>query len=118
LSAGDVRVVLQPIGDLVLLPLQGQIHPDLLTDLEGALLDYLQQHGARGVILDMVGVEVLDQHDFDGLRRVVEGATLMGAPVVLAGIRPSVAAGLTMLGVDDSWVRAVRTVEQAMALLR
>jgi rsbT antagonist protein RsbS len=118
LRAGDARVVLQPVGGLILVPLQGPIHEDLLTDLGESLLGYLQQQGARGVVLDMAGVEVIDEYDFDGLRRIVESAALMGAPVVLAGVRPSVAAGLTMLGVDDTWVRAVRTVEQAMALLR
>jgi anti-anti-sigma regulatory factor len=118
LSEGEVRIVLQPVGGLLLCPLQGEFHQDLLEKLGNTLLGYLQVHGARGVVLDMAGIEVIDHHDFDGLRRVVESATLMGAPVVLAGIRPGVAAGLTMLGVDDSWVRAARTVEQAMALLR
>ncbi len=118
MSVGDARVVLQPVGGLILVPLQGPVHEDLLTDLRESILGYLQRQGARGVVLDMAGVEVLDEHDFEGLRRVVESATLMGAPVVLAGIRPGVAAGLTMLDVDESWVRAARTVEQAMALLR
>jgi hypothetical protein len=47
---------------------------------------------------------------------VVETVELLGARVVLAGIRPGVAAGLTMLEVEAAWVRPVRTVEQAMAL--
>jgi anti-anti-sigma regulatory factor len=118
LSVGEARIILQPVGGLILVPLQGPVHEDLLADLGETLLGYLQQHGARGVVLDMAGVEVLDEYDFDRLRRVVESASLMGAPVVLAGIRPSVAAGLTMLGVDATWVRSVRTVEQAMVLLR
>jgi len=118
LSEVEVRVVLQSIDGILLLPLQSEIHHDLLIELGNTLLGYLEEHGARGVVLDMAGVEVLDQHDFDELRRVVVSATLMGASVVLAGIRPGVAAGLTMLDVDDSWVRAAGTVEQAMALMR
>lgn len=116
MSGDQERVVLQPVGRLVLVPVQGPVNEALLARLRDRILGYLNREGARGVVLDMGGVEVLDEHDFESLRRVVECATLMGAPVVFAEIRPGVAAGLTMLDVDDGWVRAVRTVEQAMVL--
>ena len=116
MSVGEARVVLQPVGRLLLVPLQGPVNEALLAELRDRILGYLNREGARGIVLDMAGVEVLDEYDFEGLRRVVESATLMGAPVVFAGIRPGVAAGLTMLDVDDEWVRAVRTVEQGMGL--
>ena len=118
MSEGDARVVLQAVGGLVLVPLHGPVGEALLDDLDETLLDHLHHHGAGGVVLDMSGVEVLDQHDFEKLRRIVASAMLMGARVVLAGIRPSVAAGITTLNADDSWTRPVRTVEQALASLR
>ena len=117
MSEVETRVVLQPVGRLVLVPVQGPVNEALLRDLRIRILDYLGRHGGRGVVLDMEGVEVLDEHDFEALRGVAEAASLMGAPVLFAGIRPGVAAGLTMLDVDDGWVCAVRTVEQAMARL-
>ncbi len=117
MNRGDADVVLQPIGKLVLVPLRGPMHDNLAEDLRDRVLDHLHHEGAQGIVLDMAGVEVLDLHDFETLRTVVESATLMGAPVVLAGVRPGVAAGLTMLDVDDHWVRSTRTVEQAMAML-
>ena len=118
MSESDARVVLQAVGGLIIVPLQGLVGEALLDDLDKTLLAHLHDNGARGVVLDMAGVEVLDEYDFDRLRRIVESATLMGARVVLAGIRPSVAAGITSLDADDSWTRPVRTVEQALALLR
>ena len=117
MSASDVRIVLQPVRDLVLVPLRGPVHAELMEELRSKILDYLHARGARGVVIDMAGVEVLDEYDFEILRRVAESAGLMGAPVILAGIRPGVAAGLTMLGVDDHWVTASRTVDQAMERL-
>ncbi len=110
------RVVLQPVGSIVLVPLQGPVNEALLSELRDTILAHLSRTGARGVVLDMSGIEVLDRHDLENLRRVVQTASLMGAPTVLAAVRPGVAAGLTMLDVDDSWVHAVRTVEQGMAL--
>lgn len=108
------RVVLEPVGDLVLVPVQGPVDTGLMGRLEEGILGYIEREGARGIVLDLEGVEVMDESDFECLRRVVACAALMGAPVVLACLRPGVAAGLTMLDVDDSWVTAVRTVEQAM----
>ena len=80
------------------------------------ILAHLDRVGARGIVLDMSGIEVMDEDDLDSLRGVVQTAALMGAPVVLAEVRPGVAAGLTMLDVDASWVRSVRTVKQGMDL--
>lgn len=110
------RVVLQPVGRVVLVPMQGPVDDDLLRELGTAILDHLQRVGARGIVLDMSGVEILDESDLERLRGVVQTASLMGAPVVLAGVRPGVAAGLTMLDADAAWVRSVRTVEQGMEL--
>jgi rsbT antagonist protein RsbS len=118
LSVADERVVLQPIGGLLLVPIQGPVHDAMFQSLTDSVLTHLRTHGTRGVVLDLAGVDVLDAHDFDRLRRVVEASTLMGAPVVIAGMRPGVAAGLTMLDVDARWVRPVRTIEHALAALR
>ena len=117
MGVDEVQVVLQPVGGVLLVPLQGPVHEGLLRSLRESVLEHLRRDGARGVVLDMAGIDVLDAHDFEGLRRIVAAASLMGAPVVLAGVRPGVAAGLTMLDVDDRWVKAVRTVERAMAVL-
>lgn len=110
-------VVLQPVGLFVVVPLREPVGQGVIHELANKLLDYLHSHGARGVVLDMTGVEILDAYDFEALRSVVQAAGIMGATVVLAGLRPGVAAGLAMLNVDGSWVTATRTVDQALELL-
>ena len=114
----ETNVVLQPVGDLVIVPLRGPVHRAMIEELNVKVLDYLHRVGARGVVFDMAGVDILDEEDFQDLRGVTQSAGLMGAPVVLAGVQPGVAAGLTMLGVDDHWVRATRTVDQATEYFR
>ncbi len=114
MSGVEASVVLQPVGSLVVVPLRGPVNHDLLTELSDKLLDHLQHSGTRGVILDMSGVDLLDDQDFDDLSRVARSASLMGVPVIFAGIRPGVAIGLTLLNVEDDWVRATRTVELAV----
>lgn len=118
LSDAEGHIVIQRVGDIILVPLQGLISERLLTELRDGILDHLQRHHVRGAVFDMTSVEVLDVHDFDGLRRVAEAAMLMGVSVILSGVRPGVAAGLTMLDADASWVRAVRSVEGAIKALQ
>lgn len=115
---GDGRVVLQRIGNAVLVPVHGPITDDLLQALRRELLAHLQRAGARGVVFDMSGVEVMDADDFERLRRVAVSASLMGATVLLACVQAGVAAGLVMLDADISWARSVRTVERAMEALK
>ncbi len=113
----ETNVVLQPVGEIVVVPLRGPVNHELLTELSTKILNHLHRIGARGIVLDMAGVELLDEQDFEDLRRVIQSASLMGAPVVLANIRPGLAGGLTMLGVDANWIHATRTVESAMEAL-
>jgi anti-anti-sigma regulatory factor len=114
LSNVESSVVLQPVGKLIIAPLRGPITQDLLAELSSKILEYLHCSEALGVVIDMSGVELLDEHDLQDLRMVVQSAALMGAHVVLAGIRPGVAVGLTMLDVDDGWIHATRTVDIAL----
>ena len=66
----------------------------------------------------LAGIKVLDLHDFDNLRGLAETAQLIGAPVVFAGIQPGVAAGLTMLDADTTWIRTALNADQAMSRLQ
>jgi anti-anti-sigma regulatory factor len=114
LSNVESSVVLQPVGNLVIAPLRDPITQDLLAELSSTILEYLHHSRTHGVVIDMSGVELLDEHDLEDLRMVVQSATLMGAQVLLAGIRPGVAVGLTMLDVEDEWINATRTVDIAL----
>ncbi|HEY6077614.1 MAG TPA: STAS domain-containing protein [Polyangiaceae bacterium] len=115
---GDGQVVLQRVGNTILIPVHGPITDEMLQALRRGLLALLQRAGARGVVFDMSGVEVMDADDFARLRQVAISASLMGATVMLAEMQPGVAAGLVLLDADISWARSARTVERAMEALK
>ena len=118
MSEADVSVVLQPVGEFLVVPVQGPVNQDLLDALSTRLLDYLRDTKPRGLIFVMAGIQVLDVHDFEGLKDLVESAQLMGTPSAFAGIQPGVAAGLTMLDIDGHWVKSAINVELAMNLFK
>ncbi len=111
-------MILQRVEGIVIIPVPDPITDAFMTDLRATVLDYMKKNKISGLVLDLSGVELLDGHDFENLKRVRDGVELMGAPVVLAGIRPGVAAGLAGLDMDDRWVRPSRSVEAAMEMLR
>ena len=70
------------------------------------LLDRIRTSAARGVILDVSGIEVMDYRDFEALHRTMTMARLMGAPSVLAGLQAGVVSSLVELGVETEDVIA------------
>jgi len=64
------------------------------------LLEGISTSGAAVAILDITGVSVVDTQVANGLIRAARAASLLGAEVVLTGIRPEVARTLVGLGAD------------------
>ncbi|MDC0740587.1 PAS domain S-box protein [Polyangium mundeleinium] len=99
----EMSTPLVPIrDDIVAMPLIGTVdarRADLVLD---TLLTGIAQRGARVAILDITGVSVVDSHVATTLVRAAQAARLLGAQVVLTGIRGSVAQTLVDLGVDLS----------------
>lgn len=118
MSANDARVILQKINRVVVVPVPDLVGNDFFAEVKRQLLDLLQREQVTGIILDLTGVELLDAHDFRHLQQTWQSTRLMGCATVLAGIKPGVAAALSMLDVHDEWVTTALSVELAMEKLR
>ena len=62
------------------------------------LVDQIGQHRARGVIIDVAALDVLDSFGSRTLRTIAEMARLRGAVTVIVGIQPDVAFAMVALG--------------------
>ncbi|WP_438027149.1 PAS domain S-box protein [Sorangium sp. So ce233] len=90
-----------PITDEILvIPLVGTLDEQRLSRMTEALLQALSTRGASVVILDITGVRTMDQQAVYGLTRSVGAARLLGARVLLSGIRADVARALVEIGAD------------------
>ncbi|MFZ6177174.1 PAS domain-containing protein [Nannocystis pusilla] len=90
-----------PISDqVVVMPLVGRLDRGRVEHVLQTLLDGVQRTRATVVILDVTGVAVVDAAVADALVRTARAVGLLGARVVLTGIRPEVAATLAALGTD------------------
>ena len=116
-AEGSGRIPLQLSRGCVVASIQVDLSDDVLADFKEEMLRLLHQSGARGVILDVSGVELMDLEDFDALRRAMSMAKLMGARCLLAGLRPGVVSALVDIGVDTRSVEEVLNLDDAFRVL-
>lgn len=92
-----------PLADQTLaVPLIGLLSPERAAQVSEVLLNAVREHSARVVLLDVTGVPSLDISAAQALVTSALAVRLLGAQVVLTGIRPQVAQILVELGVDLS----------------
>ena len=82
--------------------------------------DLVQRIGsdrARGVVIDVAALDVLDSFASRTLRDIGEMARLRGAVTVIVGIQPDVAFAMVELGMDTGRVRTALDLEEGLAEL-
>ncbi len=107
--------VLPVTNDALVMPLIGAIDTERLADLQDRALHALQRSGARYLLVDITGVPVVDSQVAQGLIATASMCRLLGAEMVLIGIRPEVAQTIVGLGLNLS---SLRTAVDLQTVLR
>ncbi len=81
------------------------------------LLGLVQSSGARGVILEVSGLAVIDVEDFGALRKTMAMVEVMGARPIIAGLRPGVVSSLVDLNADIDGVVATLDLDDAFRMM-
>jgi len=116
LVALSLSTPLLPIGDqVVVLPLIGAMGPERFEQVLETLLQGVKTHGARVAILDITGVAVVDDQVANGLIGAARAVQLLGAQIVLTGIRPEIAQTLVGLGIDMQGITTRGTLQSGIA---
>jgi rsbT co-antagonist protein RsbR len=97
----EISTPLIPLTDgVVVMPLIGSIDSRRAQQVLDTLLQGITERHARIAILDITGVPIVDTQVAGALIRAAQAAQLLGAQVVLTGIRPEVAQTLVGLGTE------------------
>jgi rsbT co-antagonist protein RsbR len=112
----ELSVPVIPISaDTLVMPLVGALDSARLLQLQEQSLRALERSSARTLVLDITGVPVVDSQVAQGLLMTVRSARLLGANVVLVGIRPEVAQTIVGLGIDLRDVRTYSDLHSALS---
>jgi rsbT co-antagonist protein RsbR len=102
---------------VLLLPLIGSIDSPRAAQLSQTLLDGVAQYHAHMVLLDLSGVRVVDANVAEGLMRAAQAVRLLGAQVVLVGIRAEVAQAIISTDVAVGDLPVYASLETAITTL-
>ena len=102
------------VRSTLVVTLQGAADAGTLAAASQALMEELGQRGARGVVFEISGCEVIDLDEFAALRKLVQTVEWLGVRSVVAGLRPGIVAYLASAGVPSGAVRTSLNLEQAL----
>lgn len=111
------RIPVLRLGRLLLVTIQGDLHDDMALALQDDLTHAITRHGAKGVLIDISAMEMVDSFIARTIGNMSEMAFILGAQTVVVGMRPAVAITLVELGIDLRGVKTALNVERGMALL-
>jgi len=94
------------------------MHDRLAMTLQDDLTSQIVKHRARGVLIDISTLEMVDSFIGRMLGSIAGMARLLDAQTVLVGMQPSVAITLVELGLSLEGIRTALDVEKGMAALQ
>lgn len=108
-----------PVLDGVLVaPLIGTLGHERVTALTENVLRSVEETRAHHVIFDLTGVPGFDADVAQAVIQTAEAVQLLGAKVLLVGIRPEVAQALVALSISFGFVRTYASLKEAIATLQ
>ena len=112
------RIPILKMGDLLLVTIQVDMHDRLALALQDDLTDRIVKSGARGVLMDISSLEIVDSFIGRVIGNIASMSRVLDAETVVVGMRPAVAITLVELGLSLPGVRTALNVERGMDLLR
>ena len=111
------RIPILKLGDALLVTVQVDMHDRLAAALEEDLTGRIAATGARGVLIDISSLEIVDSFIGRMLDTIAAVSRMLDADTVVVGMRPAVAITLVELGLELRGVRTALNVERGMALI-
>ena len=111
------RIPVLKIGKALLVTIQVDMHDQLATALEEDLATRIVESRARGVLIDISALEIVDSFIGRMLDNIAAVSRILDADTVVVGMRPAVAITLVELGLSLSGVKTALNVERGMALI-
>ncbi|MGA8439187.1 MAG: STAS domain-containing protein [Candidatus Sulfotelmatobacter sp.] len=112
------KIPILKMGDFLLVTIQVDMHDRLAMALQDDLTRAISQTDARGVLIDISTLEIVDSFIGRMLSNIAAMSRVLDAETVVVGMQPAVAITLVELGLSLPGVRTALNVDAGMELLR
>jgi rsbT antagonist protein RsbS len=111
------RIPILQMGRFLLVTIQVDMHDRLAMALQDDLLDKIANTGARGVLIDISSLSMVDSFIGRMLANISSMSRILDARTVVVGMQPAVAITLVELGLEMKGVQTALNVDKGMELL-
>jgi rsbT antagonist protein RsbS len=112
------RIPILRMGHFLLVTIQIDLYDRLATNLEADLVQMVNKTNARGVLIDISALSIVDSFMGRILGNIGSMSKIMDAETVVVGMQPAVAITLIELGLELKGVHTALNVEKGMELLK
>ena len=106
------------MNEFLLVTIQVDMHDKLAVTLQDDLTSRIAEVGARGVLIDISSLEIVDSFIGRTLANIASMAKVLDAQTVVVGMQPAVAITLVELGMSLPGIRTALNVESGMQYLQ
>lgn len=112
------RIPILKMGKFLLVTIQVDLYDRLALNLESDLVQMVSKTGARGVLIDISALSIVDSFMGRIIGNIGSMSKIMDAETVVVGMQPAVAITLVELGLELKGVHTALNVEKGMELLQ
>ena len=112
------KIPILKMGEFLLVTIQVDMHDRLAMALQDDLTRAISETGARGVLIDISSLEIVDSFIGRMLSNIAAMSRVLDAETVVVGMQPAVAITLVELGLSLPGVRTAVNVDAGMDVLR
>jgi rsbT antagonist protein RsbS len=116
-NRGPALVSILRQGDTLVASIHTALDDSEMVRFQEDLVRQIGEHRARGVIIDVAALDVIDSFASRTLRALAEMARLRGSVTVIVGIQPHVAVAMVRLGMGMGSVPTALDLEEGLGYL-
>jgi len=105
-------------GSVLIASIQAALTDTEVLRLQDDLMQQVGRYRARGIVVDVTAIDVMDSFVSRSLRGIAQMTRLRGAETVIVGIQPEVAFAMVQLGMSFEDVSTALDLEEGLALLQ
>jgi rsbT antagonist protein RsbS len=113
----EKKIPIIKIKNFLIVSIQVDMHDKLAMQLQSQILEEITKTGAKGVLIDISVLEMVDSFIGRMLSGMASMASIMDAAVVIVGMQPAIAITLVELGLEMVGVDTALNMEKGMEML-